>query len=550
MTGIGDLINKDLSGSSKQLESIRNVKQSLTIKQERKYIQKYSWDGILAEAVLIDNVPYFLVSNKGEISIETELNTPSGIMKPLEANSYLNRPYSFNSKKQVQECIERTKNESLDTLFKKVKSIWSKYIDADNFHLSICAADTIFTFFQDRMGLIHYLFFVGNNGSGKSNNLKVFQILAYRNMTSTDITPANIYQFLGSDEEGIGTICEDEADTIDNDLEKMKIYKNGYTTGSPVFRTDTSFGRKQHRMYTFCFKAFAGERLPDSLKAKGLNQRIIEIQCVYGFPKYDISEVVNPAGDNELQELLDELINVRNTLLIYRLLHFHENIPDIELNLQNREKQLFKSIIRLFQNTDTLAELLPVVSKYVSQKREQNADSFNAFLYGFVKHLMKKYGVLQFDSAVIWAELTDEYSGALPGKSLPHKPMSYESEQFGTISLKSVIETLQQVFGAKPTSDGKKRGLLFDKDKLERIGSIYELSFEVRVGTELTDITGLTDVGLDRHQKSADLNPDDISEEVEKNFYANRNLGYDKIILHNGIRSQASSINPSNASNV
>ena len=74
------------------------------------------------------------------------------------------------------EYIKRAKDENLDTLYRTVKSIWKKYIDADDFHVSICAADTIFTYFQDIIGLTHYLFFVGNNGSGKSNNLDVFHL--------------------------------------------------------------------------------------------------------------------------------------------------------------------------------------------------------------------------------------------------------------------------------------------------------------------------------------------------------------------------------------
>ena len=175
-------------------------------------------------------------------------------------------------------------------------------------------------------------------------------------MTSSDITSANIYQFLGSREEGIGTICEDEADNIDEDREKMKINKNGYTTGHPVHRTDTSFGRKQLKFNTFCFKAFAAERLPDLVKAKGFNQRTIELPCIYGFPQYHISEVANPAGEEEYEGLLDELIETRNDLLVYRLLHFNDKIPDIKLNIHNREKQLFKPVIRLFQNTKTLEE--------------------------------------------------------------------------------------------------------------------------------------------------------------------------------------------------
>ena len=109
--------------------------------------------------------------------------------------------------------------------------------------------------------MTHYLFFVGNNGSGKSNNLQVLKFLAYRNFTSTDMTAANIYQFLGSDEEGQGTLCEDEADRIDNDRPKMSIYKNGYITGFPVARTDTSFGRKQAKTKYILFQSICGRNI-------------------------------------------------------------------------------------------------------------------------------------------------------------------------------------------------------------------------------------------------------------------------------------------------
>jgi hypothetical protein len=282
------------------------------------YTQRCSNTTILAEAILISGVPFFLVLNKldSTISIQNVLEDAHVVYLPLESASYMNRPYSFSSKEQVYEYIDKAKKETLDSLYKKVKGIWKKYIGADDFHISICAADTIFTYYQDKLGLTHYLFFVGGNNSGKSNNLTVFHFLAYRNVTSSDMTYANIYQFLGSTDEGIGTICEDEADNIDLERDKMCIYKNGYTTGRPILRTDTSFGRKQLKLNTFCFKAFAAERLPDSVRARGFNQRIIELNCSYGFPKYDISEVANPAAEETYQNLLNELEEIRNTLLI------------------------------------------------------------------------------------------------------------------------------------------------------------------------------------------------------------------------------------------
>ena len=60
---------------------------------------------------------------------------------------------------------------------------------------------------------------------------------------------------------------------------------------------------------------------------------------MYGFPEYDISEVINPAGEQKYEELLNELNDTRKLLLVYRLLHFKDKIPDIRLNIENREKR-------------------------------------------------------------------------------------------------------------------------------------------------------------------------------------------------------------------
>jgi hypothetical protein len=469
------------------------------------YIQKYRELESLAESVIIGGKSYFaLVRPKPDDPSEIQITFEDSIiltdetteLRPYEVMSYMNKPYQFRSNDEFELYLERARKETLGSLYRKVKVIWKKYIDGDDFHISICAADTIFTYFQDKIGLTHYLFFIGNNTSGKSNNLHVLHQLGYRNVTSTDMTSANIYQVLGSLDEGQATICEDEADNIDENQEKMRIYKNGYTAGFPVLRTDTTYGRKQFKFNTFCLKAFAAERLPDSLKAKGFNQRIIELPCLYGFPQHDISEVVNPAGEEGYQNLLDELNKTRNLLFVYRLLHFNDKIPNIELNIQNREKQLFKPVLRIFQNTETLRELLPVISKYVSQKRENNANTLYAFLYRTITDLIRAKDTAELESSLIWDTIID----LLPGELISNKKLSYESSEFGTISQKGIIEILMQVFGASPSqSRREKRKLVFNMAKLERLGKVYNLSIEVKVGQSVTDVTQVTDIGLDKH---------------------------------------------------
>ena len=124
----------------------------------------------------------------------------------------------------------------MDSLFQKDKKLWKKYFDIDNEALTLCAADTIFTYFQDKMGMTHYLLFVGDNSTGKSNALRIFHHLGYRPLFDVSITPANIYNFLGQFEEGQGIILEDELDNIEKQEDKMRIYKTGYVSGAQVTR--------------------------------------------------------------------------------------------------------------------------------------------------------------------------------------------------------------------------------------------------------------------------------------------------------------------------
>ena len=242
------------------------------IDQKFQYTQFYIDPACFAEAVIIGRNPRFAVVNNTtkQISLINEIVndikwdeeghvTKQLVYKPSQGESYINKPYTFESEDDFFQLIDFVKNEemcTLDGIYNLVKSIWTKYIDADDDHLSICAADTIFSYFQDIVGITHYLLFVGDNDSGKSNNLAMFHFLGYRNMMSVGISVANIYQFLGSGEEGIGSICEDEANQIDEDKDKMELAKSGYTKGYPVVKTTISNNgeRYQKKYNTFCMK--------------------------------------------------------------------------------------------------------------------------------------------------------------------------------------------------------------------------------------------------------------------------------------------------------
>ncbi len=503
--GNEDKIDQILFKVSKKCADLEGHKEEQRQEKKNKksyYIQKYRGNDFIAEAVLIAGRPLFALTNANNdnITLCESVEDIDAIFMPPERMSYMNRPYVFKSEEEFKDTVEKAKTETVDSHYNKVKSIWKKYDFADDLEISLCAADTIFSYSQDVLGMTHYLFFVGGPGSGKSNRLTIFNFLGYRNMMSTDMTAANIYRFLGAIQEGQGTICEDEADDLDEDRDRMRIYKNGYTTGYRVQRNDeptNGIGGQQNAYCTYGFKAFAAEKLPDSLKAKGFKDRIVELKCTYGFPQYDISEVANPAGVDDFQDQLNELNDLRNSLLIFRLLHYNDKIEDLKLNIANREKQLFKPILRVFQNTRTLKDLLPVISNYVNQRRDTNASTLHAFLYRLIIDLINEKGKYELESNEIWQEVKN----TLTGSEIPNKPNSYNSTEFDEISQKTIIEILMDVFKAiPPKRHGNKRRLIFDKDILARLDMIFNLAVDIKVVEgNGTDGTLGTDVGIEHY---------------------------------------------------
>ena len=353
-------VQKESTRGKKKKEEEKNDKKTYTI-------NKYSQGIPLAESILIDNKPFFIQLIDGKLVLSPKIQLSDIIIEPPERTEYLSKEYNFQSEEEVNHFIELAKKETLDSLHDKVKSIWKKFVDIDEDFINICTADTIFTYFQDRLGMTHYLWIVGDNNTGKSNVLLVFSYLGYRAIYDTSITPANIYNFGSQLEEGQCIIIEDELGDIDEQIEKKKMYQVSYRSGTKVTRmyehnnsgnNNKRKSSRQQSFFMYCFKVFASEKMPDKIKSKGFLERLISLRSLPGEPQFDISEVVNDAGDEQFKQLYQELLDIRKLLLIYRLLHYNDLFPNIKLNIKNRYKQLTKPLIRLFQNTKAVNEII------------------------------------------------------------------------------------------------------------------------------------------------------------------------------------------------
>lgn len=484
-----DSFSEDISNT---LIGKSSIDKKNTSKNKEFVFYKYSKGIPLAEAVFINSRPMFLQIKNGKAVLSEAIDLEDEIIIfPPDKSSYLSKEYIFSSKEEVEQYLKRAQKETLDSIYRKVKDIWNKYIENSPESLTLCSADNVFTYFQDKMGMTHYLLFIGDNNSGKSNALRVFHNLGYRPQFEVDTTSANIYNFLGQFEEGQGIILEDELDNIEEDDDKMKIYKSGYVSGAQVTRmydstnTGKNNTKRQQKYNTFCFKAFSAERQPN-YKAKGFAERIFTVKCSPGSPQYDISEIINDAGDKEHQKLYREIEDLRKLLLVYRILHYDDPIPDVELSIKNRDKQLCKPLIRLFNNTKAQEEIIVSLSKFLAEKNNKKLDTFDAYLYSVVWDLVNEKNTI-ISNDELWSIIC-----SLPGGSVNNKPHSYYTEDFGIISRARVTKTCEDKFGSVKGHDGQKRYLVFNKTIIQKLKTNYSPIEEIKIIANSTTNTSNT----------------------------------------------------------
>jgi hypothetical protein len=290
-------------------------------------------------------------------------------------------PYTFESEEELKQYLERARNESLDTLHLKVKSTFKQFVDVEEKYLVLLAASTVLSYYQDKFGTIHYIIIVDDNGSGKNSALLVYRYLGYRVFYVTAATAANIYTFLGHEEEGQGTLAEDEADNMHLQPDKYKIDKTGYASGGSVPKVDihsSGGGRSQGVYLTFCMKWYAMEELPDYKQIKGQLDRSYVLKFVVGRPTYNIKGVIKNAGDPKFEPLYNQLLEIRKLLMLKRLQNYDDIIYDVNLNIRNRNADLTKPPIRIFRNSpEALSELLPVLSEFLKEKMKQREIHLN-----------------------------------------------------------------------------------------------------------------------------------------------------------------------------
>ncbi len=174
----------------------------------------------------------------------------------------------------------------------------------------------------------------------------------------------------------------------------MAILKTGYAGNGRVPKINPNT-LKQEFFFSFCHKVIISERSLGQSIARGVNTRILPINCFKGSTKYDIKEILNPTdtGGSQNKELLEELETFRKLLLVYRLIHFKDPIPDLDIGVEGRDKELIKHLVQLFYDSKCLnQEIIESLQKFLDIKNKKKESSIDSVILPIISDLIKYNG--------------------------------------------------------------------------------------------------------------------------------------------------------------
>lgn len=444
-------------------DNIQNETKNKKGPAKRKFVKGWI-RSCFVESIEVDGYPSFLCYDKDstEIYTQNKIEYNDFVYLPFETSDSGYDVYSF-SEQEIEKLIHT--NITTESLLDQLKTVVDTYIDAEPLTKCLIQIDLLLTYCQEWIKTTHFPFFVGETESGKSTALHLFKIMAYRCLYGVNIPPANIYRFLGTEEEGTGTIAEDEAQEIWHDHEKIRLYKNSYASGDKQARM-LMFSTYQKQVYfrTFCFKLFAGEKI---IYDKGFVERLAIVNMIQGEPKSNIKLV---SGDE-----FKHLKKLRNMMLVWKLQNLETGLSQLNNStLTGRDKELWSDFLKLSQNTK-YSEIASKTAKYFIDKRhEEIYNSLEARLFGVILRRLDIQNRIDFE--LLWNDISNKRESDIPVIEEGKQTFS-DADTGEKISRPSLAKMLKEKFHGKkiPLTENNMRKTFyrFDKDEIKKLSKKY-----------------------------------------------------------------------------
>jgi hypothetical protein len=403
------------------------------------------------EAIYHDGKPAFLVKSEQDFRVLEAVTDADKRVVPKESpNEIPYEPYDVHEGLML----------SREDLFWKVRDEFNLFLDVDSVWKDFLAACVLLTYQQEKVRTVPYVYFVGDNESGKTVALTLLSRLCYRPLLGVTIPPADLYGYL-DDADAPSTILEDEAQGLWKDTDKAKIYKAGYKQGATAPRTlITNHKRFIKYFRVFCFKACAAEEIP---RVKGLVERFIFIPMVEGFPEKYWADL-----DREDEK---RFRNLRNMLLKWRLGMIEHDLPEVDLPVKGRLKELWKPIIQTVHGLTVEGSLRRHLEQLQQERLSEKTNTLEGRLVKVVAELHEENKVLPFTN--IWDGLVTELEAVQNEKT----PNMVDTSEFGLLTKRQIGYRLREVLNGRKRSvraaTGFTKGYEFDPNQLSRITRKY-----------------------------------------------------------------------------
>jgi len=426
-----------------------------------RYVSSFTVANSVFESIIDGVFPSFLRYSvaKDEWEIEKEYDLGDETLLPLGLGTYPYPSYYLNT--AIFDALKRRAYRStLNDLYHEILEEFNTFIDAPSQYKALGASFILETYLQHKFDAMSYPFLLGDIDSGKSRFLELIKNLAYRPMMTAYLNEANVYNFIGDREEGNCTILEDEAHLLsrEKNIDKLGIYRSGYRRGSVVPRIlDASSSERKQKFYkVYCSKAFAGYYLPND---EAFKTRCIPIYMVWGQPSKDKFE----------DEDRDRFRSLRFKLFIYRMIHYFDPPPKVELGMSGRLREVWESKVQAVVGTDGEEIMRNMAENYRNMKMEERNQSLEAYITRTLLILAEQYPT-QISFSTIYNSLLK-----ILGETEHIGETSYNSDFLGRkISRRGVGLKLGSIFnGRKEQIFGKGRVWTFDTRVLNKLRTKY-----------------------------------------------------------------------------
>lgn len=175
-------------------------------------------------------------------------------------------------------------------------------------------------------------------------------------------------------------------------------------------------------------------------------------------------------------------------------MHFQDPIADIDIGVEGRHKELCKPALQLFHSSDSFKEIEGAFQTLLDAKNQRKSNSIEAALHPIIVNLVSSKGKDIF-AGQIWDAILVEIAGTRDDK----KPNEFQTYDYGTLYRNTITNIICDKFGAERCHRKEGTVLIFDPEKLVRVGRLCNLEtrFRLRLVTAVKAVKALQGIGGD-----------------------------------------------------